>query len=56
MEMAQVDASQLPPAELMAAEFIYVNALHVFSADHQRAAQVLAKNLHAERGEAAYNK
>lgn len=30
--------------------------IHIFSADHQRAAQVLAKNLHAERGETAENK
>ncbi len=44
------------PAELMAAVFIYINVLHIFSADHQRVAQVLAKNLHAERGERADNK
>lgn len=41
------------PAELMAAVFIYNHVFHILSADHQRAAQVLAKNLHAERGETA---
>lgn len=40
----------------MATVFIYINVLHNFSADHQRAAQVLAKNLHAERGERAADK
>lgn len=41
------------PAELMAAVFISINVLDIFPADHQRAAEVLAKNLHAERGEKA---
>lgn len=42
------------PAELMAAVFISINVLDIFSAsDHQRAAEVLAENLHAERGETA---
>lgn len=42
------------PTELMAAVFISINVLDIFSAsDHQRAAEVLAKNLHAERGEQA---
>lgn len=50
----QMGGSQL--AELKAAEFINMNVIHIFSADHQRAAQVLAKNLHAERGETAENK
>lgn len=41
------------PAELMAAVFTSINVLDIFPADHQRAAEVLAKNLHAERGEKA---
>lgn len=40
----------------MAAVFISINVLDIFSADHQRPAQVLAKNLHAERGEKADGK
>lgn len=32
---------------------VFIPVFHIFSADHQRAAQVLAKNLHAERGETA---
>lgn len=39
------------PAELMSAVFISINVIDIFSSDHQRAAEVLAKNLHAERGE-----
>ena len=41
------------PAELIAAVFIHSHVFQIFPADHQRAAQVLAKNLHAERGEIA---